>query len=296
MSPSPIIVDVMDMDREEVRAGRARNLSLRRLPLDTGVDGLVIEFSRVEVPDGYYTPRHRHNFDQIRYCLEGVFATGQGDLAAGECGYFPEGTPYGPQDQKGDAVSLTLQFQGATGERFLSSAEIRAGYAQLAAEGGRFEAGVYKRPRPDGRTVNQDSYEAIWERHQGRTLVYPAPRYRHPVMMVSAHYRWVADPRRPGIETKHLGTFTEYRTAVGLMRLAPGATLPGARADEAEIRYVVSGEIALEGRTRGVGTYVWLPPGAELGPIRSGPGATFYVVMLPMVAALAAADRAAAAE
>jgi quercetin dioxygenase-like cupin family protein len=281
MAPTPIVVDVMEMEREEVRAGRARNLTLRRLPLDTGVPGLVIEFSRVEVPDGYYTPRHRHNFDQIRYCIEGVFATGQGNLAAGECGYFPEGTRYGPQDQKGDAVSLTLQFQGASGERFLSSAEIREGYAGL-------ETGVYKTTKPDGRAVNQDSYEAIWERHQGRKLAYPAPRYRHPVMMVSSHYRWLPDRARPGVETKHLGTFTEYRTSVGLTRLAPGAVLPAARQDEAEIRYVIDGAIEYGGATRGVGTYFYIPPGAEVGTLRSARGATFYAVTLPMVAALAA--------
>jgi ChrR Cupin-like domain len=294
MALEPTIVDVMAMPREEVRAGRARNLSLRRLPLDTGVPGLVIEFSRVEVPDGYYTPRHRHNFDQIRFTLEGVFATGQGDLAAGECGYFPEGTHYGPQDQKGDAVSLTLQMQGASGERFLSNDEIKAGYAGLSAAGGRFEAGVYKTARPDGGTVNQDSYEAIWEWHQGRKLVYPAPRYRQPVMMIASHYRWLPDPHRPGVETKHLGTFTERRTAVGLMRLLPGAMLPAARHDEAEIRYVIAGEIACGGAPRGVGTYVYVPPGGALGAIQSSQGATLYTVTLPIVAALAAERRHAA--
>src|SRR6266550_1379654 len=44
-------------------------------------------------------PRHKHNFDQIRMCLEGE---GQnfGDrkwIKAGELAYFPEGTAYGPE-------------------------------------------------------------------------------------------------------------------------------------------------------------------------------------------------------
>ena len=45
----------------------------------------------------WLTPRHRHNFDQIRFPLEGEFhyATDK-ILPAGWVGYFPEGVHYGP--------------------------------------------------------------------------------------------------------------------------------------------------------------------------------------------------------
>ena len=47
----------------------------------------------------YYTPRHRHNFDQIRMVMEGKFAyAGRKTMRQGSIGYFPEGTYYGPQN------------------------------------------------------------------------------------------------------------------------------------------------------------------------------------------------------
>ncbi len=98
--PEIIVRDTQAMDFEEVRRGRVHMIRRKRLPLETGIDGITMEYSLSVVPDGYFTPRHRHNFDQIRYTLSGVQSTGLGDLAAGECGYFPEGSHYGPQQQK----------------------------------------------------------------------------------------------------------------------------------------------------------------------------------------------------
>ena len=139
-----IVSDTQAMDFEEVRRGRVHMIRRKRLPLETGVDGVTMEYSLSVVPDGYFTPRHRHNFDQIRYTLSGVQSTGLGDLAAGECGYFPEGSHYGPQQQKGECECLVLQFQGASGEHLLSNEEMNATYDKLIKAGGKFENGVYK--------------------------------------------------------------------------------------------------------------------------------------------------------
>src|SRR5712675_446838 len=44
-------------------------------------------------------PRHRHNFDQIRLPICGDMNIGDGIvLREGQVGYFPEGLPYGPQE------------------------------------------------------------------------------------------------------------------------------------------------------------------------------------------------------
>jgi hypothetical protein len=75
-----IVCDTNAMPFEEVRRGRVHMIRRKRLPLETGVPGVTMEYSLSVVPDGYFTPRHRHNFD------------GLGDLAAGECGHFPEGS------------------------------------------------------------------------------------------------------------------------------------------------------------------------------------------------------------
>ena len=81
-TPEIIIRDTQAMDFEEVRRGRVHMIRRKRLPLETGIEGITMEYSLSVVPDGYFTPRHRHNFDQIRYTLSGLQSTGLGDLAA----------------------------------------------------------------------------------------------------------------------------------------------------------------------------------------------------------------------
>jgi hypothetical protein len=284
------ICDTKEMDYEEVRRGRVHMIRRKRLPLESGVAGVTMEYSLSVVPDGYFTPRHRHNFDQIRYTLSGVQSTGLGDLAAGECGYFPEGSYYGPQKQVGECRCLVLQFQGASGEHLLSNEEMNATYEKLLKSGGKFENGVYKGFKPDGTPKNKDSYEAIWEEHEGRDLVFPPPRYREPVMMLAKNYRFWPDRKRQGVEVKHLGTFSEARTGVGFLRLAPGAAIEGGAQEDAELRYLLEGSFAYDGKIRGEGTYMFLPNGAAVEDLRSDNGATFFVITLPMLADLAAAQ------
>jgi hypothetical protein len=294
-TPQVTVTDTKVMDFEEVRRGRVHMIRRKRLPLETGVPGVTMEYSLSVVPDGYFTPRHRHNFDQIRYTLSGIQSTGLGDLAAGECGYFPEGSHYGPQQQKGECECLVLQFQGASGERLLSNEEMNATYDKLVKAGGKFENGVYKGFKPDGTPKNRDSYEAIWEEHEGRDLVFPRPRYREPVMMLAENYRYWPDRKRPGVEVKHLGTFSEARTGIGFLRLKPGAAVPAGVQDDAELRYCVAGTFDYDGRACGSGSYMYLPNGAATKTLRSAQGAEFFVITLPVLADLAAGRTAAAA-
>ena len=282
------VVNVNDMPYEEVRRGRVRTIRRKRLPLASGLPGVTLEFSYCIVPDGYFTPRHKHNFDQIRYTVSGVQSTGLGDLAPSECGYFPEGSYYGPQSQVGDCECLVLQFQGPSGEHLLSNEEMNATYEKLIAAGAVFENGVYKGRKPDGSPKNKDSYEAIWEEHEGRELTFPKPRYRDPVMMLSDQYRFMPDRKRPGVEVKHLGTFNELRTGVGFLRLKPGATLKGGTQEDAEIRFLLEGSVDYQGKTWGSGTYFYIPNDAEMADLRSSEGATFFTITLPMIAEIAA--------
>jgi hypothetical protein len=294
--PEVIVRDTKAMDFEEVRRGRVHMIRRKRLPLETGVEGVTMEYSLSVVPDGYFTPRHRHNFDQIRYTLSGLQSTGLGDLASGECGYFPEGSHYGPQQQKGECECLVLQFQGASGEHLLSNEEMNATYEKLLKSGGKFENGVYKGLKPDGSPKNRDSYEAIWEEHEGRDLVFPEPRYRQPVMMLAKNYRFWPDRRRPGVEVKHLGTFSEARTGIGFLRLTPGTEIRGGTQEDAELRYLLEGSCSYDGKSWGAGTYMFLPNGAAVKDLRSEQGATFFAITLPMLADLAAAKRNPGAE
>ena len=71
----------------------------------------------------FYSPRHRHPWDQIRFCLKGSVPIGKRkSVDAGEIGYFPEGVPYGPQDGEDRLVAI-LQFGGAGGQGMLSAAQ-----------------------------------------------------------------------------------------------------------------------------------------------------------------------------
>ena len=288
MNRDIVILDTEKLDWETVQRGRVNMIRRKRLPLHTSVPGLTIEYSLSVVPEGYFTPRHRHNFDQIRYTLTGLQSTGHGDLAPGECGYFPEGAYYGPQKQDGECTTLVLQFQGASGMHFLSNEEMNATYEKMIANGAKFQNGVYSATAPNGRKINKDSYVAIWEEHEGKKMTFPKSRYRTPVMMLKENYNWWPDKNRPGVETKHMGTFTELRTAIGFFRLTPGALIAAHRADDAELRYLEKGSIEYAGRSWGEDTYMYVPPGADLAPMSSSSGATFFTITLPMVAGLAA--------
>jgi quercetin dioxygenase-like cupin family protein len=109
-----VLVSALD-DIEWQRVGRHRGpgLKLKTLPFRGDGRGNNLWLSLSEMEDGYYSPRHMHNFDQIRYVLSGDTGYTKWDLHAGECAYFPAGVPYGPQQQHGSALLLTLQFPGA---------------------------------------------------------------------------------------------------------------------------------------------------------------------------------------
>ena len=291
MTSAVTIVDAQDLELEGVQRGRVHSIRRKRLPLDTGVPGITAEFSLSIVPEGYFTPRHRHNFDQIRYTLTGVQSTGHGDLGPGEIGYFPEGAYYGPQAQQGDCSTLVLQFQGASGEHLLSNEEMNATYEKMRAAGAVFENGIYQGVAPDGRRKNKDSYVAIWEEHEDRKLKFPVARYRTPVMMAPQYYSWVADRTRPGIETKHLGTFSELRTGIGFFRLVRDAGLEAERQRDAEIRYCIEGSFTYGGKSWGEHTYMFIPPGTETAELTSTKGATFFYISLPLIAEFAARHR-----
>ena len=81
-----------------VSGHRSGGIDFKRLMQGTPGSPDNFEFSIVRTAGDYFTPRHRHNFDQVRYCIEGAmnYAPGK-DLKAGTAGYFPEGTYYGPQ-------------------------------------------------------------------------------------------------------------------------------------------------------------------------------------------------------
>jgi hypothetical protein len=189
------------------------------------IDNFQLSFG--QMGGDFNSPRHHHNFEQIRFQLEGALDFGRdGKMTAGMVGYFPEGAYYGPQTQDPTDTPKTcvLQFGGASGSGYLSRNEVKAGMDALK-QFGEFKDGVFRRRQPDANgKLNMDGYQAIWEHQHGRPMAYPEPRYPQPILMDPAHSDWVPVPGASGVAEKLLGVFTERRSEVGFLKLDPGAS------------------------------------------------------------------------
>lgn len=179
---------------------------------------------QIYYPDGsFYSPRHRHNFDQFRYQIEGdADFDRNGKMAPGVLAYFPEGASYGPTSGPPHVVTV-LQFGGPAGNGYMGSRG--PGVLEEMSQFGSFSNGVFRRNEGDPGKKNQDSYEAIWEHVYGRPLVYPEPQYHAPVMMDTTAWPWKSWPEAPGVGCKSLGTFTSCGLKAACYRIEAGASL-----------------------------------------------------------------------
>lgn len=217
---------------------------------DLSADNFELNIAKVE--DRYFTPRHRHNFDQVRYVLSGAFGFDKGrNQTAGTVGYFPEGCHY-QQQAEGPSLTLLLQTAGASNAPYVSYPTLRRLVGELSAHG-EFRKGVYSTIRADGTRVNQDSYEALWEKACNREITYPRPRYNDPIIMYPDAFEYAAVAGAPGVSRKHLGTFTERALGIGFLRFEAGAALEfdGGQAGD-HLFHVISG-------TGRIGGHDWRP-------------------------------------
>jgi hypothetical protein len=212
--------DVPVLERQHARAGLFRSQSLLN-----GTEGTPENFylQLSHTYSDFASPRHRHNFDQVRVQLKGDadFAR-DGVMRPGTVGYFPEGVFYGPQSIAGESSTLVLQFGGASGSGYISEERFQAGVAELRQHG-TFENGIYRRTLEDGGRKNQDAYEAVWEHIHGRRLEYPKSDHAQPVFMDPAAFSWQDEPGRPGVRRKVLGRFSSRGFRMTLLGVAAGA-------------------------------------------------------------------------
>lgn len=188
------------------------------------------------VPDGYHlsmaktgpsfsSPRHCHNFDQLRLSLQGALNYGPAQaIDAGEIVYFPEGVPYGPQDQStdGENLGVVVQFGGATGHGAITPAQSLLAYAELKKKG-MFVAGKFRPNSCSGeRCTEVDGFQAIWQYVMESDMQYPAARYKSPIHMYPANFPWLNSPDANGVREKHLGTFSERKITVSLLKILAG--------------------------------------------------------------------------
>ena len=127
-----------DQVEEKIRLHQHRQGMFRHRTVAAGEPGTPGNFilELVRTTDDFFSPRHKHNFDQFRYQLEGEFDFDRnGKMTPGVIGYFPEGTPYGPQSSSVSSLTLVLQFGGASGNGYMTQEQLEAGTAELKNRG-----------------------------------------------------------------------------------------------------------------------------------------------------------------
>jgi hypothetical protein len=229
----------------------------------------------------YFSPRHRHAWDQVRFCLEGSVPLGKAlRLDAGEVAYFPEGVPYGPHEGGPDRIVLLLQFGGASGLGYLSAAQLRAGIAELETEGA-FEGGVFRRRSGEG-PKNQDAYEAIWRRVTGRPIAYPEPRYKAPIVMRPEGFSW--REAGEGVRRRALGVFPERGLELAFVALDAGATWTAPAAHTLRFIFVRDGEGRCGAEPYAAHTAARLGPG-EAATFEASTPTELFVISAALIAA-----------
>ena len=230
-----------DQVEEKIRIHQHRQGMFRHRTVAWGEPGTPGNFilELVRTTDDFFSPRHKHNFDQFRYQLEGEFDFDRnGKMTPGTIGYFPEGTPYGPQSSSVSSLTLVLQFGGASGNGYMTQQQLEAGTAELKKHG-TFEKGVFRRNEGEVGKRNVDGYQAVWEHVNKRPMKYPAQRYHDPIMMSPEHFDWVPVEGVPGVCEKLMGVFTERGCDARFLRLAPSARIP---APGRKLYFVLTGD------------------------------------------------------
>lgn len=235
-------------------AGNLRTGSNRIRVLLTGKEDAPDNY-RVDFSEGndegvhWTTPRHRHNFEQVRFVLEGTLSiTPELSLPANMVAYFPEGVFYGPQDWDPALRVLQVQFGGPTGLGYMSVEQRGQGRSELLERGVEFADGKASWRDDAGRRHRQDAYEAVWEHVRGRKISYPDARYSSVISMDPAQFEW-ADAGN-GVSFKSLGEFTERGVRIGMYRASEGAAIELGSKNAAEIAFLVRGSV-----TRDLVTY-----------------------------------------
>ena len=98
-----------------VRAGKLISRELL-----VGKDGALNNYSfQIGASESAYAvPRHRHNFDQVRYNVRGQIKYGDTVFPTGWVVYFPEGAYYGPQMREVDSLTLLGKIVGDLGAAY----------------------------------------------------------------------------------------------------------------------------------------------------------------------------------
>jgi hypothetical protein len=181
----------------------------------------------------------------VRHVVAGEYVIAKNTvLPAGWVGYFPESAYYGPQVKSPSLNMITLQYGGPSGLGFYSVAQ-RKRAMQVLRERGEFTNGIYSSTDATGTRHNLDAGEAVWAEVFG-SAEYPPARYDRIVLIDPGAFEWRRD-EEPGVWRKHLGTFSEREVKIALVRVDEGSRLILGREPAAEIAFLKSGTVELDG-------------------------------------------------
>jgi hypothetical protein len=277
------------MDWEEYEGGGPRNGGLTYKSFFRGQEGSPDNYfwTMVKGDGARYSPRHRHNFDQVRYALKGDVSIGTRKVVKeGEVGYFPEGTHYGPQDDNGnERTTLVLQFGGASGQGYMSRKQAVDAMNELKKVG-RIEKGIFYRTSGPGKK-NQDAFEAIWEHVHGRKLQYPKRRYQEPVIFDPRSFGWKPTAVQ-GVSRKLFGVFTERETRIEAYKLEAGATYKSPKENAVNLGFIVEGTGTFGGQIYDTYTATEALPGEQM-ELTAKEATEFFLIVLPPIPIVGAA-------
>ena len=167
------------------RPGRVHRKLVHEGSVSPGV-GYTADLVRYEGGHGTFSaPRHKHNFDQIRYIVSGTPDFGHYQVAStGQSAFFPAGAAYGPETIE-EAEVLLIQW----GPHWMTRADHDETYAAMQ-QAGEFKDGYYVTVDADGKEHRADGRNAVWETFTKRSLVYPVPQYPQPVIMEPEGFEW----------------------------------------------------------------------------------------------------------
>ena len=222
----------------------------------------------------FYSPVHHHNFDQFRYAVKGDVSLGPDMLLKeGQLSYHPEGAYYGPQQDDGEQerIVLVLQCGGASGQGYMSFAQLREANKKLSTHG-KFEGGKFI---VDGAGA-KDGYQALWEHLNARQLIYPEPRYPTPIIIDPQNFSWkpvgalanrepssVRPLQNATVWKKHLGTFSERELRAEELWLESGASLHVGSVEAIHLLVVLDGSGQVATENLNVESTIRLKPGAD---------------------------------
>ncbi len=178
-----------------------------------------------DASEEFFSPRHRHTFDQIRYYHAGGVKYGDKVHGPGALLYIPAGTFYGPMTYPDPTRQhVLLQFEGTSGIPYYSGTDFEQAKARLEQHG-RFEQGIYV---PDeGR--RQDAWEAMLEEHTGEPVAYPQPAIDGYLVVHTDRLPWRDVAGSPGVQQRYVGHFSEAGPHVTMLRIDAGARTEGGR-------------------------------------------------------------------